>query len=632
VAFVGLGALGGLAGGSGAADRADATSAAPPTSTIAAAAAAIAGTRTRPVRFGPGLRRARERPRELARVREPIGRRLREAPRDDGLERLGNVPSARGQRRRRRPRDARRDRDRVVAHERSYARHELVQHDAERPDVAARIDARGRLELLGRHVRDDPIMVESAVAVIARDAPSSGFVSFEMPKSSTLTCERPSRRSTRNRFEIAVHDAERVRFGDRGARLRDVVGGDVDRQRTVVGEVAREVHAAQMLHHDVRTIPMATEVERAGHVLALDARRRLRLAQEPRLVRALRPEQLDRDLRAELEVPRAEHDAHAAVSEQALHAVLAADEVALRDARRELGALRALRQRGGEVTERARHLGGVGPRGGILREHLLDQRLEPERRLRALFAEERRHLEQDAREQRVRRLGGERRAAGEALEEDAAEGEHVARRRDLVVAPHALGRHVARRADEGSLRGQRRRVADARDAEVEQPSVARVIRPDEEDVRRFDVAMHDARRVDGGERVGEPRSDRDRILHREASEAEALREAAADEPFHHQEAPASERAVGDVADHARMVDGVGLGGGGGRDQRRVRPRRRGLAHVDVVRSRRAGRELDAVLRAGLDGQRVLPSRRPRVPLPVSERRAGVVAAPPFTST
>ena len=111
-------------------------------------------------------------------------------------------------------------------------------------------------------------------------------VSFEIPKSSTLTASRPSARRTQKRFagfEIAVDDAERVRLGDGLARLEHELDGLLDRQRTRSARAAREVAPLQVLHHDVRSAGLQRpHVDDARDVLALDLDRRAGLADEPR--------------------------------------------------------------------------------------------------------------------------------------------------------------------------------------------------------------------------------------------------------------------------------------------------------------------------------------------------------------
>src|SRR5690606_42014361 len=69
--------------------------------------------------------------------------------------------------------------------------------------------------------------------------------------------------------------------------------------------------------HDA--LPISAHVEHARHVLALEARRGLRLTQESRSAGPIAPavaQKLDRHGRAELEVTRREDDAHASLAEE----------------------------------------------------------------------------------------------------------------------------------------------------------------------------------------------------------------------------------------------------------------------------------------------------------------------------
>ena len=98
---------------------------------------------------------------------------------------------------------------------------------------------------------------------------------------------------------------------------------------------------------------------------------------------------------------------------------------------------------------------------------------------------------------------GECRPAREHLEEDRAGREQIGARVDRL-ARDLLGRHVARRAHHlpgarelgGRARATSRRARAGRQAEVEQLHAVRR----EEDVRRLEVAVDDAARVQRGER------------------------------------------------------------------------------------------------------------------------------------
>ncbi len=110
------------------------------------------------------------------------------------------------------------------------------------------------------------------------------------------------------------------------------------------------------------------------------------------------------------------------------------------------------------------------------------------------------------------RPAGERRPPGQHLEQDRARGEQI-RPRVERLAEHLFRRHVARRADDGAgARELRRRhhdliVGRAREAEVEELHAVRR----EEHVRRLEIAVDDAARVERRERGQHAEPDRDRL-------------------------------------------------------------------------------------------------------------------------
>jgi len=94
--------------------------------------------------------------------------------------------------------------------------------------------------------------------------------------------------------------------------------------------------------------------------------------------------------------------------------------------------------------------------------------------------------------------------AGQKLEHDHAEAVEIGARVDLL-ALRLLRREIERRPEHDIAGGDRRLVEGSRDAEVRDAHLA--VGP-EEDVMRFDVAMHDTMCVRGGQcrrdLVGEP--------------------------------------------------------------------------------------------------------------------------------
>ncbi len=91
-----------------------------------------------------------------------------------------------------------------------------------------------------------------------------------------------------------------------------------------------------------------------------------------------------------------------------------------------------------EALERRCDLLAVaGPIDRIARDHSCDERVEPERDLGPELAHAWNAREKDLREQRERPRALERAPPREALEQDAAEGEHVARVRRPPDRPRA---------------------------------------------------------------------------------------------------------------------------------------------------------------------------------------------------
>jgi hypothetical protein len=128
------------------------------------------------------------------------------------------------------------------------------------------------------------------------------------------------------------------------------------------------------------------------------------------------------------------------------HALLAA-----RDARRREGRRRHVargRPARLELRELARHHARVARSAGrVLLEHRRAQGVERAGHLGARALHARGLLEEDLREHRERARPRERRAAREALEQHAAEREHVGGGPHVVVTAALLGRHVRGRAD-----------------------------------------------------------------------------------------------------------------------------------------------------------------------------------------
>ena len=143
------------------------------------------------------------------------------------------------------------------------------------------------------------------------------------------------------RLQIAVHDPERVRLGQRLARLQHEIDGLLERQRATQPHPLGEVVTLEELHHHVRRAGIErTDVDHPRDVLARDLDGRARLAREALdrlgVAQRLREKELDRHLLVELQMKGGDDDAHPAGAEHALHAVLAGQDVALTDPRSHL--------------------------------------------------------------------------------------------------------------------------------------------------------------------------------------------------------------------------------------------------------------------------------------------------------
>ena len=130
-----------------------------------------------------------------------------------------------------------------------------------------------------------------------------------------------------------MHDPAGVRVAERLARLQEQVARIVERELAALLYDRRQIGAAEVLHHDVRRVVRAdADLVDANDVLALDRRRRPRLAAEPRrrrfVRRARRRQEFDRHRTAQRHIRRAEDDAHPAFADYGVNPVLTGDEVA----------------------------------------------------------------------------------------------------------------------------------------------------------------------------------------------------------------------------------------------------------------------------------------------------------------
>jgi hypothetical protein len=130
-----------------------------------------------------------------------------------------------------------------------------------------------------------------------------------------------------------VHDAERVRLGERLARLQHELHRLPGRQRPLFLEPGGQIAPLEVLHHHVRLARLQRRhVRDAGDVLALDLHGSARLAQEAlgglRAPEGRHGHHLDGHPLVELQMTRRDDHTHAAHAQHVLDAELAGDHIA----------------------------------------------------------------------------------------------------------------------------------------------------------------------------------------------------------------------------------------------------------------------------------------------------------------
>ena len=232
-----------------------------------------------------------------------------------------------------------------VAVERYPAGRQLVQDDARAPRCpCARSTSRGRLHLLGRHVKRRAHHGRCLRHAHVGPGPAQPR-HLRDPEVEDLDREEPvvsPDAEQIGRLQIAVDDPQPVRVGDGLARLQDELDGLLDRKRPSLLKPRAEVAALQVLHHHVRSAGLQRpDVDDARHVLALDLDRRASFPREPRhgfgIAQRVGKQELDRHPLVELDVVGSDDDAHAARAEDLVDAVLAGEDVALTNARHDFG-------------------------------------------------------------------------------------------------------------------------------------------------------------------------------------------------------------------------------------------------------------------------------------------------------
>ena len=210
-----------------------------------------------------------------------------------------------------------RDHERRLAVVRDLARQDLVRHDADGVDVAARV-RRASERLLGRHVVGSPhhhaVERELLGRLSAREPEVEDRDGPAVLDHDVL------------RLEVAMDDAELVRgFGPEGDLPED-------RDRACLGQLSLElddrpqVLARNVFHRDVGEVVAHSEVVDARHVRVLDLPVEIDLALEPEeelLVVGLPVgrQDLDGDDVVEIQILRLEDDSHAAAADGLLPSV-----------------------------------------------------------------------------------------------------------------------------------------------------------------------------------------------------------------------------------------------------------------------------------------------------------------------
>ena len=151
---------------------------------------------------------------------------------------------------------------------------------------------------------------------------TSAFI-FARPKSTTFTKSPPERIGSRTMFsgfEIAVNDAEVVRFGERREHLAEDVDDAPEGERPFFVDDAGEVAPAEELHHQVELRAVLAEVDHADRVRVVEAARRAGLGDEADrgalVAEQVRVDDLDRDRAAERLLLGAVDAAHAADADE----------------------------------------------------------------------------------------------------------------------------------------------------------------------------------------------------------------------------------------------------------------------------------------------------------------------------
>ncbi len=226
--------------------------------------------------------------------------------------------------------DGRDDLQNAVGQERQAAAQRLVEERSERPNVRPLVDASGRLELLGSHIRgrtDDIRLLRQGHRRLAR------LRDPEVDELDRLGVVEPPADEEVLRFEIAMDDSSGVGFREPVARLERERHRLRGRERTDAAEAIAYRLPFEQLHHDERLARGETpEVEDLRDVLAREPRDDAPLALEARDDALARrhpfAEKLDRDDAMQLPMTRRDDDPHPAGREDTNDQVLLGDDIA----------------------------------------------------------------------------------------------------------------------------------------------------------------------------------------------------------------------------------------------------------------------------------------------------------------
>ncbi len=226
---------------------------------------------------------------------------------------------------------------RVRIRKRQAPRQKLVHHDAERPHIAASIDARRALGLFRRHVqgsaehRPSPRQAVGGLRELFHH--DLGHPEVEDLEDELARVALGQKQVCR--LDVTMDDPGLVRLGQAHCGLQHELGRDQRIERPHATQRALQILAGEHLHDHVRVarLGVGTGVEDLDHVIALDHAAGLRLAEEALddllvLTKLGRQQQLDRAALERDQVPPLVDRAHPAGAEQAHQLVFSGNGLA----------------------------------------------------------------------------------------------------------------------------------------------------------------------------------------------------------------------------------------------------------------------------------------------------------------